>query len=221
LYFKKGEIMSENIEENDNIIIRIPKIERFVEWHNGDYTFIVGSAGTGKSYFLYSVREWCAKNSFDHVIYDPSLALESYSLIREASDMDLIYGCGLMARFSEDFAHDIRMWAQTKKYKIYDTDEYMKDRSVLEATLKRCGAGYTKLFLMLLQGIQNPSASYYLMDQPETSLHVHIQRKLINFLMSVFFQMKFVIVTHSPEILGKYMNNKDNKNIISLPEMYV
>lgn len=205
--------------------IYVKEFEKYVEWPNDDYTIVIGESGGGKTLFLNAIMDWCEVRGYTFAHSHTDLILLSQSLIKEASDMDLYFVSAILAKFSHDFASDIAVWAEMEySYDSSQKDEYMKDRAVLETVLSKCGAGYTRMFCMLLQGVQNPSAEYFLMDLPETSLHIHIQRQLIKLLMSVFSTMKFVVATHSPEIIESVSNVgyvEEDTNIIELPEMFV
>jgi len=204
-------------------IIDIPFIDKSVNWYDGDYTIIIGSNGTGKTLLIDSMIQWCETKEYKYAHYDVETALEeSHSLINESDDDDIIYTCNLMTTFSLDFADDIAGWAVADGYKREDTDGFMKDARVLRRVLSNCGAGYTRMFVMLIKAIKNASAEYFFLDLPETSLHIMICRKITKFIMSCFRHMKIVIATHSPDVLdGIYMDytEDDDENVICLPEM--
>lgn len=202
--------------------ITIPKINKDIAWENGDYTFIIGQNGTGKTLLMNGMMEWCDSNNVEYIHYDALTAL-SYAkqLIDESEDDAIILACKMMSELSLDFIDDIKAWSSTKGYKVDQTDQYMKDAELLRHVLHLAGNGYTRLFIITITAINSPTAGYYFLDMPETSLHVHLAKKVTDYIMYHFKFMKLVVVTHSPEMLNDYnMYVEPNDNIISLPEAY-
>jgi predicted ATPase len=46
----------------------------------------------------------------------------------------------------------------------------------------------------------------YIADEPELSLHISWQEKLLESLMTFGEQMQVIVATHSPDIVGKFQN---------------
>lgn len=203
----------------------LPVLEKSVNWLNNNYTIVVGECGSGKTHFLNAVMDWCYKDGIKVVHYD-SHSILSYAtdLINGCSDKILSYACAVLSSFSIDFKSDIGRWAVNKGYELDTFREYIQDCVLLREMVHCCGTGYTRMICMLILGMENPNADYYILDIPETSLHIHIQRLLLKFLMGVFYNKKFVVATHSPEILSgiaSTYNINEDENIVSLPEMFL
>mgnify|MGYP002639856336 CR=1 FL=1 len=187
--------------------ITIPHIDKTVEWQNGDCTVIVGSHGTGKTLLIEAMKSWCDEKEYEYIHYDAHSAFDDvYELIKNSDDIDIIHSCMIMSTFIKDFEDDIRVWALAKGYKETEEDKYIRDPTLLRAVLRGCGTGYTRMFIFTIKAIQNPSANYYFLDLPETSLHVMVARKIITYIMSNFRHLKIVAATHSPEIMDDVYN---------------
>jgi len=203
-------------------IFEIPYVGRTVEWLNNDYTIIIGENGSGKTLLLGCMMDWCNSKGYDFVHYDAVTALHTaYDLIECATNQHIIFACKALASFSIDFKDDIIIWAKKEKSKSFDNcndQRFMKDARFLRSVLRHCGNGYTRMIVMLISAYQKSTASYYFLDLPETSLHIVIVRKLINFIMHHFRYMKVIVATHSPEVIV-VDNNKawdNNENLIIL-----
>jgi AAA15 family ATPase/GTPase len=80
------------------------------------------------------------------------------------------------------------------------------------------------MFIMTVLAARQPHAGYYFLDLPETSLHVMLARKIVEYLMGNFCHMKFVFATHSTEIASFEMDHngeEEQKYVICLPENYL
>ncbi len=194
-----------------------------ITWHHEDVTYIIGPNGVGKTLLLNEMMDYCDRNGINYNHYDAITALRHADfLINDSDDMDIILSCRFMAELSYDFAEDVKRWASVMGYPDGKGD-YMEDPKVLRHVLSVCGNGYTRMFIMTVLAMRNPSAGYYFMDLPETSLHIMLMRKIADYLMAHFQHMKFVFATHSPEMLASLPGVWDGENktkLINLPEDY-
>lgn len=185
---------------------KLPIIATPIEWYNMNITYIVGSNGTGKTMLINQMKEWCNNNQYNYNAYDATVALtEAYYLIQHASDIDIKHACKKMADLSMDFKDELRRWFKEKK----DDDDIFEDVKTLRTVLELAGSGYTRLFVMTIKAISNPSADYYFLDMPETSLHISLAKSLSNYIYSNFPYMKIVIATHSPEVIRDVYSNTE------------
>lgn len=185
---------------------KLPIIATPIEWYNMNITYIVGSNGTGKTMLINQMKEWCNNNQYNYNAYDATVALtEAYYLIQHASDIDIKHACKKMADLSMDFKDELRRWFKEKK----DDDDIFEDVKTLRTVLELAGSGYTRLFVMTIKAISNPSADYYFLDMPETSLHISLAKSLSNYIYSNFPYMKIVIATHSPEVISNVYSNTE------------
>ena len=205
-------------------IIAVPHFQS-VKWYHKDITCIIGGNGTGKTLLLHEMMRWCDKNGINYAHYD---AIDTFvyadELIHDSDDMDVILSCRMMAEISHDFAEDIQRWACVRNgYSAKDKEKYMEDAALLRYVLEMCGNGYTRMFLMTVMAVRNPTAQYYFMDMPETSLHVMLMRRIAEYLLHNIPNMKFVMTTHSPEVfctVSPYVSEDEKFKVISLPAAY-
>lgn len=191
----------------------LPYLGTPVAWNNTNRTYIIGLNGSGKTLLLNEMRTWCDKKSYTHISYNSVTALsEAEWYIENATDDVIRLACKKMLEFSYDFKDDIEGWAKAK-----DKDE--EDPELLREVLRMCGAGYSRMFVMMAKAYSAPEADYYFMDLPETSLHLHLASKIVDFLMMHFEYTKFVVATHSPEVVKDvWLDNgdRDYSNVIEL-----
>jgi len=174
-----------------------------IYWKDANYTFVVGPNGSGKTFLLNKMAEWAEEKNYSYAFYDATTSLSIAPLLMEqASDEDIIYVAKMIMDFSMDFRDDVFNWTKAKNG--HTTDQIGpigKDAKLLREVFSMCGNGYTRMFVMLYFGIQNMGNDYYFLDMPETSLHKHLSRQVINILMKNFPYTKFVISTRSPDII--------------------
>ena len=184
----------------------LPIIATPIEWYNMNITYIIGSNGTGKTMLIDQMKEWCNNNQYNYNAYDATVALtEAYYLIQHASDIDIKHACKKMADLSFDFKEELRRWFKEKK----DDDAIFEDVKTLRTILELSGSGYTRLFVMTIKAISNPSADYYFLDMPETSLHISLASIISKYIYANFPYMKIVIATHSPQVISDVYSNAD------------
>ena len=68
------------------------------------------------------------------------------------------------------------------------------------------------LILLTAALIQADSPTVYIADEPELSLHVSWQAKLLPALVELGGQMQVIVATHSPDIAGEF-----HDNVVKLP----
>lgn len=193
---------------------------RKVLWNNTNATFVIGPNGTGKTILLNMMADWAYSHNYTYNFYNALTAIdEAPALIDNASDDDIIYVCKMMSEFSMDFNDDIMGWAKAKNNHTYDQiGDFHQDADLLRDVLRMCGSGYTRMFVLLYLGGQDTGIDYYFLDMPETSMHMVIAQKIINILMNNFPYTKFVISTHSPEVIS---GNWHDNNVIELKTDYI
>ena len=185
---------------------KLPIIATPIEWYNRNITYIIGSNGTGKTMLINQMKEWCNNNQYNYNAYDATVALqEAHYLIEHASDIDIKHACKKMADLSMDFKDELSNWFKEKK----DDDDIFEDVKTLRTILELSGSGYTRLFVMTIKAISNPSADYYFLDMPETSLHILMARRITKYIYANFPYMKIVIATHSPQVISDVYSNTE------------
>ena len=185
---------------------KLPIIATPIEWYNRNITYIIGSNGTGKTMLINQMKEWCNNNQYNYNVYDATVALQqAHYLIEHASDIDIKHACKKMADLSMDFKDELSNWFKEKK----DDDDIFEDVKTLRTILELSGSGYTRLFVMTIKAISNPSADYYFLDMPETSLHILMARRITKYIYANFPYMKIVIATHSPQVISDVYSNTE------------
>lgn len=185
---------------------KLPIIATPIKWYNRNITYIIGSNGTGKTMLINQMKEWCNNNQYNYNAYDATVALQEASyFINHASDIDIKHACKKMADLSIDFKDELRRWFKEKK----DDDDIFEDVKTLRTVLELAGSGYTRLFVMTIKAISNPSADYYFLDMPETSLHISLASCISKYIYANFPYMKIVIATHSPQVIRDVYSNTE------------
>lgn len=185
---------------------KLPIIATPIKWYNRNITYIIGSNGTGKTMLINQMKEWCNNNQYNYNAYDATVALQEASyFINHASDIDIKHACKKMADLSMDFKDELRRWFKEKK----DDDDIFEDVKTLRTVLELAGSGYTRLFVMTIKAISNPSADYYFLDMPETSLHISLASCISKYIYANFPYMKIVIATHSPQVIRDVYSNTE------------
>jgi ABC-type transport system involved in cytochrome c biogenesis ATPase subunit len=199
----------------------IPYLNTPVDWNNGERTYIIGLNGSGKTLLLNEMMQWCEDNNYSYNHYYAMSALqEAPYYIANAKDDDIALACKWMAEFSFDFKDDIQGWAKHKNGNTFDQiGDYMRDVDLLRDVLGMCGAGYTRMFVMFIKALENPDADYYFLDLPETSLHLNIAERITDLLMHHCEYTKFVVATHSPEVIKDVWNSDGSRNYHDVIEL--
>jgi len=69
-------------------------------------------------------------------------------------------------------------------------------------------SGEKQLLIILGQSLLQENINHiYIADEPELSLHVEWQEKLVNSLKSVNPNSQIIFATHSPDIVGDFSNS--------------
>lgn len=207
-------------------IFHIPYINEKVLWNDGDKTYIVGANGSGKTLLMGAMMDWCEDSGYNYSHYDAMAALdEAPFLIQKSSDEDIIYSCKIMCELSLDFKDDIAGWAKAgNNHSFEQIGDYMQDHILLRNVLSMAGTGYTRFFVLTMKAVLNPTAEYYFLDMPESSLHIMLAQRVVGYLMAKFPYMKIIITTHSPSIIQREYTDSgslDMTNIIELPNGYI
>lgn len=113
------------------------------------------------------------------------------------------------------FAHNGKSFAIDDEGGI-SIEEYGK-----AVELNQLSSGEKQLILILLRVINSSDKpTIFMLDEPEVSLHLSWQEKLISTIRNIHSQCQLVIVTHSPAIIMKGWGDKmvDIKEIMTISE---
>ena len=161
------------------------------------------------------MEEYFNENNLSYITYDSMTALRNVEqYIDDLDDFTVKMTCKYISDFSMDFSSDLLAWA---KHLNGDTFEniggVLNDPRTMRTVLKLSGNGYLRMAVMVSKAVKNMTAAYYLMDLPESSLHIVLARNLLAFMMKIMPYTKFVITTHSPDIIDSRWKKE---NIIEL-----
>ncbi|WP_312789266.1 AAA family ATPase [Sphingobacterium sp.] len=86
---------------------------------------------------------------------------------------------------------------------IYKDDE--------EIDVSKLSSGEKQLIILLTETLlQKESETLFIADEPELSLHIEWQRKVISSIRELNPNSQIIVATHSPEIVGKYKTHAIN-----------
>ncbi len=129
----------------------------------------------------------------------------------------------------EIYAPFERFWACLKSFMpdkefMLDTNEQKniavvlkEEHKDLDISFTSLSSGEKQLFILLTEALLQKEIPYlFIADEPELSLHIEWQRKILEALLNLNPNAQIIVATHSPEIAGRFPDNIINmKNIIS------
>lgn len=82
--------------------------------------------------------------------------------------------------------------------------------------LSSLSSGEKQLFILLSEALlQKKSAHLFIADEPELSLHIEWQRRILSTLLELNPNAQIIVATHSPEIAGNFPQNITNMKKIT------
>jgi predicted ATPase len=101
----------------------------------------------------------------------------------------------------------------TKKFNLQDSKigglNIYKDNDKID--MSQLSSGEKQLIILLTETLlQKETETLFIADEPELSLHIEWQRKVISSICQLNPNSQIIVATHSPEIVGKYMSNTIN-----------
>lgn len=107
------------------------------------------------------------------------------------------------------FIDEINQLFQRKKIFINERNELLVEtQSGKVFPLIHLSSGEKQLLIILGQSLlQENSSHVYIADEPELSLHVEWQEKLVSSLKNVNPNSQIIFATHSPDIVGKFYDS--------------
>lgn len=82
--------------------------------------------------------------------------------------------------------------------------------------LSSLSSGEKQLFILLSEALlQKKSSHLFIADEPELSLHIEWQRKILSTLLELNPNAQVIVATHSPEIAGNFPENITNMKEIT------
>lgn len=108
----------------------------------------------------------------------------------------------------QTFIKEINRLFSRKEIIINDKNElYVMTNSGKRFILNQLSSGEKQLFIILGQSLlQENNNHIYIADEPELSLHVEWQEKLVDSIKNINPNSQIIFATHSPDIVGSYGN---------------
>jgi predicted ATPase len=106
------------------------------------------------------------------------------------------------------FIEELNKLFQRKELYINEKNELLvRTQSGKEFNLINLSSGEKQLLIILGESLLQENKSHiYIADEPELSLHVDWQEKLVNSLKGVNQNSQIIFATHSPDIVGRHSN---------------
>jgi predicted ATPase len=117
-----------------------------------------------------------------------------------------------------DYLHLLKEFIEGKSFKTSNKNHggLIVHKLNEEFPLNQLSSGEKQLIILLTEALlQKQNSTIFLADEPELSLHISWQRKILPSLNELNPNAQIIVATHSPEIVGKWINNAINmENII-------
>ncbi|MBV6564101.1 ATP-binding protein, partial [Acinetobacter baumannii] len=122
------------------------------------------------------------------------------SLNAEAEISKILSHLNLFLDTLKDFIHD-------KKFELKDGHlRISNDKEDIQYS--KMSSGEKQLLILFIETLlQRNATNIFLTDEPELSLHIEWQRKIIPAIQRLNPNAQIVAATHSPEVASKYRNN--------------
>ncbi len=111
--------------------------------------------------------------------------------------------------YKDSFVRMINEYFAPKRVAINDEGDVSIELLEKKIDLDDLSSGEKQLFITIASlffGIAENENSIFIIDEPESSLHVDWQEKFTESIVSINKNIQIIIATHSPEILGKYID---------------
>ena len=154
-----------------------------------------------------------SKNENDELVLD----------LQDLFVLPLIRRTQLMVKYAEELEKDrehifepLRRYEETvnsflnKKSVEVDEDGELRIKSPLHSNLnpRLLSSGEKQILILLTEALLKVDEPVvYIADEPELSLHVSWQEKLLESLVSLGGKIQVIVATHSPDIVGKFEDN--------------
>ncbi|MCE2403114.1 AAA family ATPase [Candidatus Poribacteria bacterium] len=137
--------------------------------------------------------------------------------------LPLISRTQAMVKYAEELETDReRIFASLRLYEN-TVNSFLNDKSIKvnesgrliiesvtqsELSLRDLSSGEKQILILFTETLlQVDEPMVYIADEPELSLHVSWQRKLLDSLVKLGGQIQVIVATHSPDIVGKFLDN--------------
>ncbi len=87
----------------------------------------------------------------------------------------------------------------------YDSNQFIVSRNRKTIPLEELSSGEKQLLILLMESmLLNNQQGIFIADEPELSLHITWQEKIVPSIMELNKNVQIIVATHSPEIAGSY-----------------
>lgn len=112
-----------------------------------------------------------------------------------------------------DYVRLLNDFQDTKKFTLEEGKiggiSIRKDEEIIN--ISKLSSGEKQLIILLTETLlQKESETLFIADEPELSLHIEWQRKVISSIRELNPNSQIIVATHSPEIVGKYKTKTIN-----------
>ena len=117
-----------------------------------------------------------------------------------------------------DYLALINEFSDNKSYELSDETNtgFVITNNNTEIEISELSSGEKQLIILLTETLlQKESETIFIADEPELSLHIEWQRKIIPSIRKLNPNAQIIVATHSPEIVGKWKNNTINMKKIT------
>lgn len=113
----------------------------------------------------------------------------------------------------DDYVKLLNEFHETKDFVLQDSKlgglAILKNNK--EILLSQLSSGEKQLIILLTEALlQKGRQTLFIADEPELSLHIEWQRKVISSIKKLNPNSQIIVATHSPEIVGKFQNSTIN-----------
>lgn len=117
----------------------------------------------------------------------------------------------------DDYVKLLNEFHETKDFKLHDSIvgglSIIKDKT--DIAINQLSSGEKQLIILLTEALlQKGKQTLFIADEPELSLHIEWQRKVIYSIRKLNPNSQIIVATHSPEIVGKYKESTINMETI-------
>ena len=112
-----------------------------------------------------------------------------------------------------DYIHLLNEFHDTKDFSLQDskTGGIFIEKDDTEIPISQLSSGEKQLIILLTEALlQKGKQTLFIADEPELSLHIEWQRKVISSIRKLNPNSQIIVATHSPEIVGKFKSSVIN-----------
>lgn len=113
----------------------------------------------------------------------------------------------------DDYVKLLNEFHDTKDFTLQDSKigglSIIKDKT--DISINQLSSGEKQLIILLTESLlQKGKQTLFIADEPELSLHIEWQRKVISSIRKLNPNSQIIVATHSPEIVGKFKESTIN-----------